>query len=119
MLKYCVDRQNQRVDYLVDGWVSATEYKIAMLELKSYLEVEERQLVVLEEILSFKGMPPHLLLDDVWSRLKLISRFRKVAIVTDIRWIQLLTAFLSLFMPSKLRYFSIKEKVGASNWLNT
>lgn len=116
MLKIQEDSTKKRITFVVDGYVDANEYKAAMSMVTKCLS-DWGKAQILEEIQSFKGMPPLLLLDDIRFRLKHLHQFNEVAVVTDVKWLR--TFFkAAAFLKKDLRCFDISDKAMAIIWLD-
>ncbi len=46
-----------------------------------------------------------------------LSRWERIAVVTDVEWIRLAVHAFGFLMPGKVRIFPVKEATGARAWI--
>jgi hypothetical protein len=76
------------------------------LKLRMYCQVD-----------SFSGMSPGALWDDVKVGVEHLTRWERVAVVTDIDWIGKATKLSAFLMPYEARVFPLADAEQAREWI--
>lgn len=87
MLATHQDEDTGIVEIVVDGEVTASEFEQAEALLKRIIE-QDGKVRMLQVIESFSGIEPTALWNDLKFSLQHMNSFSRVAIVTDISWIE-------------------------------
>jgi hypothetical protein len=65
----------------------------------------------------FKGIDPGAILEDTKVGLAHLSRWEKMAIVTDIEWIKLAIKAFAFLMPCPVKFFGVAQEAEARRWI--
>jgi SpoIIAA-like len=65
----------------------------------------------------FKGIDPGAILEDSKVGLAHLSRWEKMAVVTDIEWIRLAIRAFAFLMPCPVKFFSVVQEDEARRWI--
>ncbi len=65
----------------------------------------------------FRSIEPAAMWEDFTIGMEHLSRWERVAVVTDVEWINLAIRTFSFLMPGKMRAFSVKEAAEARDWI--
>lgn len=66
---------------------------------------------------AFAGIDPGAVWEDLKIGVEHLSRWEKVAVVTDVRWIQLTLEAFRFLMPGRLRVFDTDRAAEARAWV--
>ena len=66
----------------------------------------------------FAGFDPGAMWEDFKVGVEHLTRWEKVAVVTDIDWIRKAVQFFAFLMPATTRLFSCTEAAQASGWIS-
>ncbi len=56
-------------------------------------------------------------LEDISFKFENSKHFKKIALVTDRKWMHLCATFENLFMDASVKSFSVDDRVKAMNWI--
>lgn len=115
MLSVKTDEATGVVELEVDGTVEHGEYDAAVAALEAAIARDGKARVV-EIVRSFTGMDASLWWHDVTWGFSNISKFARVAVVTDSGWIGPLTRAVAALMPSEVRVFGLADLEEARAW---
>ena len=65
----------------------------------------------------FKGIDPAAVLEDTKVGFAHLSRWEKMAIVTDVEWIRLAIKAFAFLMPCPVKFFSVAQEDQARRWI--
>ncbi|WP_408097342.1 STAS/SEC14 domain-containing protein [Peredibacter sp. HCB2-198] len=113
-----VNPATKTIEIVVDGRVT----RESILDI--YREVEEKgkswgQVNFLEEFLGFDGIEPRAIWEDLRLYLKNSSLFKKVALVTDKKWVSTLTKIADPLFKIDVKVFPLDKISEARLWLAT
>ena len=100
----------------IDGHVSRQDFQDMQKKFEHKID-EWGELKLLEVVKSFSGMEPTALWDDIKFSLKHYKDFSKAALVTDKKWIEIVTKTVTPFVPMPLKVFEMDEIEEAKEWL--
>jgi hypothetical protein len=65
----------------------------------------------------FEGIDPGAILQDISIGFSHLSRWERIAIVTDVDWIRLSVQAFAFLVPGPVRIFTIAEEAEAKDWI--
>src|SRR5262249_30844729 len=116
MFRYREVPDSSIIELTLDGSVSAAEFDEVMSQLERAIQ-RHGKIQVLEEIRGFAMIPPSKWWDDLsfaWRHLQDISHF---ALVTDEKWIEVVTKMFKPLIRGEVRYFHSGDIDAARAWL--
>ena len=100
------------------GQVTGKDYEeILIPAVESSLKRHEKIRVLYQLDRDFSGFTAEALFDDARIGLRHRSAFEKIAVVTDVDWIEKSVHFFSLFVPCPVRIFGNHDLSIAKAWL--
>lgn len=108
--------EDKIVALTIDGHISTEDFDKLKKQLESRIENWD-EVKILEVVKSFTGMSPKALFEDIKFGLNHYKDFSKAAVVTDKKWIDLLTKAIAPVAPFPVKVFELSELDTAKNWL--
>ncbi len=102
----------------VSGLVSATDYDLVIVPAVERMLKDHDRVRVYYEIAPFTGISFGAIWKDFWVGVRHLSRWKRVAVVTDIPWIKRMVQTLGLVLPGATKVFEITEAAEARGWLD-
>jgi hypothetical protein len=65
----------------------------------------------------FEGIDPGAVLEDMKVGFAHLSRWERIAVVTDVEWIRLTIRAFAFLIPSTVRFFTTAQESEARNWI--
>jgi len=105
------------IGFIVDGSYDELAVEKIQSEVNEKLEIYEKVNLYLEDTInaniSFKAI-----LKSLPFKIKTGNRFEKVAIVTDRKWLQVLSYLEKIFFNAEIRIFSGQNRLEAIQWIS-
>jgi hypothetical protein len=105
------------IGFIVDGPYDDGAVELMQSEINEKLQVYERVNLYLEDTakaeISLKAI-----LKNLPFKLKTANRFERVAVVTDRKWIQVISILEKLFFNAEIRLFSTDQRLEAIQWIS-
>ena len=103
-----------------EGQVSRRDYEdILIPRLDALLRRHGRIRVYYELGAAFAGIDAEAVWEDLKIGFEHLSRWEKMAVVTDVRWIRLALHAFRFLMPGELRVFDTGHAAEARAWIRT
>lgn len=118
MIDYLEHEGARYVELTIDGKVDRQSFEKVVQQLEPVLQ-ETDQLGILKHIISFGGMEPSLLWDDLKFAFRNVRHVGPVAVVSDKKWIEIWTKLAAPFWKSEVRFFETAELEEARAWLSS
>ena len=100
------------------GQVTKDEYRqIVEPAVEAALAKNEKIRLYYEVGESFEGIAPSAVWEDVKIGVEHLSRWERIAVVTDVEWIRRVMGFFSFMMPAEMRMFALSETEDARQWI--
>lgn len=100
------------------GHVTRADYARVLIPRVNEVLAREGKVRVYYEIgSSFSGMDAGAVWEDFKAGMEHLSRWERVAVVTDVPWIRSTLQAFRLFLPGKLRLFGTAEAGEARDWI--
>lgn len=101
------------------GFVSAIDYDLVVTPaVEQVMRHCDRVRVYFETAPDFVGVSPRAFWKDISLVARYFSRWKRIAIVTDARWIGLSAKVFSFAMPGRTKVFSVADADEARRWLD-
>jgi len=68
---------------------------------------------------NFTGFEPGAMWDDFRVGVEHLSRWERVAVVTDLEWVKLATRAFGFLLPGKTKVFALAEAAAARAWMTS
>ena len=108
----------QVVAVSASGHVDATDYeRVLVLAVERVLAKHKKVRVLYQLGSDFEGITAGAMWDDLKLGLGHLSAWEKVAVVSDLSWINTATNLFRFAMPCPVRVFSNKELAVAESWV--
>ena len=65
----------------------------------------------------FSRFSPGAMWEDFWVGVRHLTRWKRVAVVTDVTWIAQLVRMFGFLLPAATKVFPVAEAAGARAWL--
>ncbi len=105
------------IGFIVDGPYDEIAVEKIQSEVNEKLEIYDKVNLYLEDTtnadISFKAI-----LKSLPFKIKTGNRFEKVAVVTDRKWLKVLSNLEKLFFNAEIRIFSGQDRLEAIQWIS-
>ena len=105
------------VEIRIDGRVSREAFDRVASKLEAFIECHGK-VRVLEIVDSFGGMDPSVFWDDLKFGLRHLNDFSRCAVVTEKRWVEVMTKAVRPFVSCEIELYHHDEIETARTWLN-
>ena len=100
------------------GRVTRQDYdKVLVPAVMKALETHKKVRLYYETAGDFAGIEPAAMWEDFKVGMEHLTRWERVAVVTDVDWIKHTMQFFSFLMPGSMKMFSTAEAAQAREWL--
>jgi SpoIIAA-like len=104
--------------FVCKGHVSKQDYdKVLVPAVTAALKTHDKMRLYYETAGDFAGIDPGAVWEDFKVGMEHLTRWERMALVTDIDWIKHTVRFFSFMMPGTLRIFSSSEAAQARAWI--
>jgi hypothetical protein len=101
------------------GFVSATDYDLVLVPaVKQVLKQHDRVRVYYEIAPDFTGFSLGATWKDFWVGMRHLTRWKRIAVVTDAPWIKRLVHMFGFLLPGATKVFRAAEAAEARRWLD-
>lgn len=115
MLSYKMqDEQTIELDMI--GEVTAQDYQAIKPQLEGLMR-EKGKIKFLINLKELKSFGPGAIWEDIKFDLQNLKNVGTTAILGDKKTQSLMTRFIDMIFPERVRYFEINDRQGALNWL--
>lgn len=116
MIEYLEHPEAGYVEFKLDGKVDREGFESVVSKLGPLMD-RSGKVGILEHIVSFGGISPSVLWDDLKFGFRHFKHVGPVAVVSDKRWIEVWTKMAAPLWASPVRFFETKELGEAREWL--
>ena len=99
------------------GQITRQDYEQVVIPTLGAALRQYQKLRMYCQVDSFSGMSPGAMWDDVKVGLEHLTRWERVAVVTDIDWISRATKLYAFLMPFEVRVFPLADAEQAREWI--
>lgn len=101
-----------------EGHVTRADYEeILIPRVKDALRRHDKLRIYYEIAPSFSGVDPGAVWEDTKLGLEHLSRWERLAVITDVPWIRLAMEAFRILMPGRLRVFDTSQAEAARSWI--
>lgn len=119
MIEVLNDFPDNVVAFIAKGRVTREDYEKTLIpKIESALEQHDKISCYYELGSAFSGMDAGAMWEDTLVGLEHLSKWDKVAAVTDIPWIAHVLSAFRFLMPGRLRVFPTSEVQAARKWVS-
>ncbi len=106
------------VAFVCDGRVTKADYDAVVIPaVKDVLKNQEKVRLYYETAASFVGFEPGAIMEDFLVGVEHLTRWERVALVTDVEWIERTMHFFGFLMPGTTKVFPTSEAAQARSWI--
>lgn len=107
------------VAFICKGRVTKADYDSVILPaVENVLRAHAKVRLYYETDADFAGLDAGAMWEDFKVGIESITRWERVAVVTDVEWIRHATRFFSFLMPGATKLFSRSEAARAREWIS-
>ncbi|HXI85912.1 MAG TPA: STAS/SEC14 domain-containing protein [Parvularculaceae bacterium] len=100
------------------GHVTRSDYeKVLIPAVDQALKAHEKVRLYYHVGADFEGIDPGAILEDMKVGFSHLSRWEKMAVVTDVAWIRHAIKAFAFLMPGELKFYSLAEDENARSWI--
>ena len=104
--------------FVCHGQVSKAEYDTVLVPVvRNALKGHDKLRIYYETAGDFAGIAPGAVWEDIKVGMEHVTRWERMAVVTDIAWIKHTMQFFSFLMPGEMRIFPRSEVAQARAWI--
>jgi hypothetical protein len=119
MIKQLGDFPDNVVAFRCTGRLTKADYDTVLVPaLLDKLRIHEKIRLYYETGEDFAGFDPGAMWEDFKVGIQNLTRWDKVAVVTDVDWIRKAVNFFAFLMPATTRLFSRSEATQARAWIS-
>jgi hypothetical protein len=97
--------------------ITRQDYEAVVIPALNAAVAQHKTLRAHLEVVSFDGVSPGALWDDVKVGLEHFGHWERVAVVTDIDWVSTTSKLFAFLIPGGLRVFPLAEAEKAREWI--
>lgn len=105
------------IGFIVDGPYDEIAVEKIQSEVKEKLEVYDKVSLYIEDTVN-ADISLKAVLKNLPFKIKTGNRFERVAVVTDRKWLQVVSNLEKLFFNAELRLFSSQQRLEAIQWIS-
>jgi hypothetical protein len=105
--------------FVCHGRVSKAEYDTVVVPaVESALKNNSKVRIYFETASDFRGFDMGAVWEDLKIGMKNLSRWERIAVVTDVEWIKRMVAIFSVLIPGKTKVLPAAEAAQARAWIS-
>lgn len=119
MIERLTDFPDNVVAFRCTGRVTKADYDTALVPaVQGALRIHNKVRLYYETGEDFDGLDPGAMWEDFKVGIEHLTRWEKVAVVTDVDWIRKAVHFFAFLMPATTKLFSCIEAAQARAWIS-
>ena len=100
------------------GYVSKADYdQVLVPAVETALKTHQDLRLYYEIAPDFQGISPGAMWEDFWIGMRHLTRWKRIAVVTDVPWITHAVHMFGFLMPAATRVFPLAEAEEARAWI--
>ena len=100
------------------GHVTKSDYERVLIPVvESALKKQEKVRLYYRVGEEFEGIDPSAVLEDAKVGFSHLSRWERIAVVTDIEWIRLAIRAFAFLIPGPVKFFNLAQEAAARAWI--
>jgi len=116
MLKPIADLPEGVIGFEALGRIEATDYSDVLMPAVRALAEQDRDVRIVLVFAAWDGMSPRATWEDLKLGVGNLSRWKRIALVTDLDWMITVTSLFGWMTPGELKRFPIAERDRAIAW---
>lgn len=118
MIEHLTDFPSHVVAFVCKGRVTKADYEAVLVPaVLNALGTHDKVRLYYETGPDFAGIDPGAMWEDFKVGMEYLTRWERVALVTDIEWIKQAVRLWSFLMPASTRVFPTSEAAQAREWI--
>ena len=118
MIMQLVDFPSNVVAFVCKGRVTKADYDAVLVPVvKDALFTHEKVRLYYETAADFAGIDPGAGWEDFKVGMEHLSRWDRIAVVSDVEWIKHMVHFFSFLIPGTTRLFPLSDAARAREWI--
>jgi hypothetical protein len=118
MIEHMSNFPDHVVAFVCKGHVTKADYdSVFVPAVLKALEKKRKIRLYYETAADFSGIDPAAMWEDFKVGMEHLTRWERVAVVTDVEWIKQTMRLFSFLMPGGMRSFSTSEAAQARAWI--
>jgi hypothetical protein len=102
------------------GHVSTKDYKEVLIPaIERALQKHPKARLLYRIGPQFEAIDPGAVLEDMKVGFEHLSRWERIAVVTDIEWIRLAIRAFAFLFPGPVKFFALSQDAEARRWIST
>ena len=119
MIKQLTDLPGNVVAFVCKGRVTKADYDAVLVPaVQNALSTHDKVRLYYETDADFAGLEPGAMWEDFKVGVEHLTRWERIAVVTDVAWIQHTVRFFAFLMPAQTKLFSRAEVAKARAWIS-
>ena len=100
------------------GHVTRHDYETVLIPtVEKALKQHDKVRLYYQIDTDFEGIDPGAVWEDFWVGVEHLTRWSRIAVVTDVDWIRHTMSVFSFLMPGDMKIFPTSEKAKARDWI--
>ena len=118
MIKQLVDFPDDVLAFVCNGRVTKEDYDAVLVPaVMNGLKRQGKVRLYYETAADFAGIDPGAIWEDFKVGMEHLTRWERVAVVTDVEWIKQTMRFFRFLMPGTMKSFPTSEAAQARAWI--
>lgn len=118
MIEHLMNFPDNVLAFVCKGRVTKGDYDAVLVPaVMNALKRQDKVRLYYETAADFDGIDPGAIWEDFKVGMEHLTRWERVAVVTDVEWIKQAMRFFSFLMPGAMKSFSTSEAAQARAWI--
>jgi hypothetical protein len=118
MIEHLSNFPDDVLAFVCKGRVTKADYASVLVPaVVKALEKQKRVRLYYETAADFSGIDPGAMWEDFKVGMEHLTRWERVAVVTDVEWIKQTMRFFRFLMPGEMKSFPTSEAAQARAWI--
>lgn len=118
MIEILKDFPADAVAIRCSGFVGKSDYdQVLIPAVRQALAANEQLRLYYEIAPDFSGISPGAMWEDFWVGMRHLTRWKRIAVVTEVPWIGQMVHMFGFLMPGSTKVFPISATAEARAWL--